>query len=54
MRPEITKCELCDFKQLCPQIAENFQTDEVPPAIHIPGTNLQKMARAFSEFTNGR
>ncbi len=50
MRPEKTKCENCDFRQLCTQIAENFQTDDVPPPIHIPGSTSPQMARAFSEY----
>jgi DNA helicase-2/ATP-dependent DNA helicase PcrA len=37
MRPEATKCERCDFKQLCPQRHQEFATDVRPPPLWVPG-----------------
>lgn len=37
MRPSASKCALCDFRQLCPQIPERFARDVVPPPpLHVP------------------
>lgn len=49
MRPEVKKCENCDFKSLCPKTPENFISNSTPPAIYIPLNEQQQMARAFSE-----
>lgn len=50
MRPATNKCENCDYKALCPKIPEHFNSNTVPPAIHIPLGEQRRMARAFSEF----
>lgn len=47
MRPHAVKCDECDWKDICPQVAEEFGTDETPPPLHLPGE--QRMARVFSE-----
>ena len=47
MRPHAVKCDECDWKNICPQVAEEFATDETPPPLHLPGE--QRMARSFSE-----
>lgn len=52
MRPFPSKCEACDFSALCPKTPERFGTNIAPPAIHIPGTPPEELARAFSEFTD--
>jgi DNA helicase II / ATP-dependent DNA helicase PcrA len=49
-RPQTVKCENCDFNSLCPKTPENFRTGTTPPAIHVPLSNRQQLARAFSEF----
>lgn len=52
MRPDATKCAKCDFQAICPQTAQDFQfSTEQPPEIHLPGGE-NKLARAFSEFSN--
>lgn len=50
MRPHRDKCEECDFKALCARNPQRFQTDTLPPTIHVPGPQTALMARAFSEF----
>lgn len=50
MRPHPRKCGTCDFRSLCPARQEAFQTNLVPVAIHVPGTNERRTVRAFSEF----
>jgi DNA helicase-2/ATP-dependent DNA helicase PcrA len=50
MRPHPDKCESCDFRALCPQQPENFQTTDVPPALHLPDPLGDTAALAFSEF----
>jgi DNA helicase-2/ATP-dependent DNA helicase PcrA len=50
MRPEVNKCQKCDFKALCPKVPENFRADVTPPPIRVPGNTQQQMARAYSEF----
>lgn len=47
MRPHKDKCDECDWQNLCPQVAEAFETDETPPPLHLP--EGPRMARAFSE-----
>ncbi len=49
MRPHQSKCEGCDFNALCPRGHEEFSTDTVPPPIRVPGSALEKFARAFSQ-----
>ncbi len=49
MRPHTTKCEACDFRLLCPALAEPFKVDTRPPPIHVPN-RAPRLARAFSEF----
>ena len=46
-RPHPEKCETCDFKRLCSQQREEFQTNVLPPPLHIP-QQAEKMALAFS------
>ena len=48
MRPHGDKCESCDWKRLCPMVWEEFRTDDVPPALHLPG-DRREGARAFSQ-----
>lgn len=50
MRPHPAKCDDCDFRALCPQTAEQFLVDTLPPAIHLPEQVPPTRARAFSEF----
>lgn len=50
MRPEGRKCEVCDFKSLCPKAPQEFNTSEEPPPIHVPGEAGSEMARSFSQF----
>ncbi len=49
MRPAPKKCKECDFRELCPQQYEEFNSDEMPPRIHVPGPEMDRRARAFSE-----
>jgi len=55
-RPHPEKCEACDFKALCGKRYQQFQTEVVPPAIHVPGSAGTRLARAFSQVdaTRGR
>lgn len=46
-RPHPDKCDTCDFKRLCSQQRDEFQTDVLPPPLHIP-QQAKKMALAFS------
>jgi DNA helicase-2/ATP-dependent DNA helicase PcrA len=49
MRPHPTKCEKCDFVNICPRQPQYFSfTSQVPPEINIPGGSEQ--ARCFSMF----
>lgn len=50
MRPHRNKCERCDFRALCPRVAQQFGTSTLPPSIHVPKDPRIEMARAFSEF----
>ncbi|KAB8144511.1 ATP-dependent helicase [Chloroflexia bacterium SDU3-3] len=50
MRPHHSKCASCDFKLLCPKIAQDFQEESQPSDIYIPGDLGIQAARAFSEF----
>jgi DNA helicase-2/ATP-dependent DNA helicase PcrA len=50
MRPHPKKCEGCDFAKLCPKRTEAFQTDVVPPPLHVPGGAQTQQVRAFSEL----
>ena len=50
MRPHPDKCGPCDFRALCAQIPEQFQSDELPPTIKVPGSQGEAMPRSFSEF----
>ena len=47
MRPHPKKCSDCDWKLLCPQIPEDFNTEERPPPLNLPGPKSQ-MVRAFN------
>ena len=49
MRPHATKCAKCDWRRLCPMVSQNFATEHVPPALHLPGAGDRRMVRAFSE-----
>lgn len=49
-RPESIKCSACDFRALCHQRSEAFNTSSLPPALHVPGTVNAQLARAFSEY----
>lgn len=53
MRPHSDKCVACDFQSLCPKIAQQFNTDVVPPPIHLPSSvsHVPVTVKAFSEFT---
>ena len=48
-RPHPDKCGTCDFKLLCNQEREEFDTEARPPPLHIP-RHGKKMALAFSQF----
>jgi len=49
MRPHPGKCSECDFKSICPQIAESFRSSaSVPPEVHLPG-GIKHVA-AFSAY----
>jgi len=41
MRPHPKKCSTCDWQLLCPQIPENFNTEERPPPLNLPGPKSQ-------------
>lgn len=47
-RPHPEKCETCDFKLLCNQQRDEFDTLEQPPPLHIP-QRRERMALAFSQ-----
>ena len=47
-RPHPDKCGTCDFRLLCSQEREEFETDDRPPALRIP-PDTQKMPLAFSQ-----
>ena len=49
MRPHPAKCGKCDWRLLCSQALEEFETNEVPPPLHVPGTPRLREVRAFSE-----
>jgi DNA helicase-2/ATP-dependent DNA helicase PcrA len=49
MRPHPDKCGECDWRKLCPMSLEEFDTDESPPPLQLPGPQAAQMARAFSE-----
>lgn len=48
MRPHRAKCGACDWKRLCPKAREEFEKDDAPPALHLPG-DRREPARAFSQ-----
>jgi len=50
MRPSKDKCESCDFKLLCSQNSQNFKSNFIPPAIHIPTKKGTSVVKAFSDF----
>ena len=47
-RPHPDKCENCDFRLLCNQQREEFDTETRPPPLHIPQRD-PRMALAFSQ-----
>ena len=47
-RPHPDKCGTCDFKLLCNQQRDEFDTESRPPPLHIPRYD-RKMALAFSQ-----
>ena len=47
-RPHPDKCGTCDFRLLCNQQREEFDTETRPPPLHIPQRD-PKMALAFSQ-----
>ena len=47
-RPHPDKCETCDFRLLCNQQREEFDTETRPPPLHIPQRD-PRMALAFSQ-----
>ena len=49
MRPHRDKCEECDWRRICAQAHEDFDTNEVPPPLHVPGPPGLCQARAFSQ-----
>jgi DNA helicase-2/ATP-dependent DNA helicase PcrA len=49
MRPQREKCERCDFAKICSMSPQEFSTQNVPPALHLPGGKTE-MVRAFSNF----
>lgn len=49
MRPHPDKCGECDWRRLCSQAREEFETNDASPPLHVPGTPSLRQARAFSE-----
>lgn len=49
MRPHPGKCGECDWRRICSQSYEEFETSEVPPPLHVPGTPRLREVRALSE-----
>ena len=50
MRPHADKCGDCDWKRLCPQVREEFASEDVPPLLHLPRDRLTE-ARAIGQVT---
>lgn len=52
MRPFVNKCTACDFKLICPQIAQNFNTGGTPPPVHVPSSvsTSPLMIKTFSQY----
>ena len=50
MRPHADKCGECDWKRLCPQMREEFASEDVPPPLHLPGDRRTE-ARAIGQVT---
>ena len=46
MRPHPDKCGECDWRDLCPKSAEQFEEDVPPPPLHLPDGH-QRMVSAF-------
>lgn len=49
MRPHFQKCATCDFRQICPQMPEEFKRTTLPPDVHISQTQRQQIP-AFRLF----
>lgn len=51
MRPSNSKCEECDFRKICSQQRQEFNSTEVPNPIHIPATGgtTEIRVRSFSD-----
>ncbi len=49
MRPHVDKCGACDFSLLCSKRPEDFRSEDLPPAICIPG-DVTQLPRALSQF----
>ena len=47
-RPHPDKCGACDFKLLCNQQREEFDSEDRPPPLHVPSSE-KRMALAFSQ-----
>ncbi|HEX6982894.1 MAG TPA: ATP-dependent DNA helicase [Balneolaceae bacterium] len=50
MRPEMKKCEDCDFSRLCSKRIENFSVQDTPPPIITP--DGETMVGSFSQVDN--
>lgn len=50
MRPEQSKCDKCDFKQICPMKPQEFAMDIQPLPIHVPTEDNELMVTAFRLF----
>lgn len=51
MRPHKRKCDLCDFRIICPKKLQKFNTTELPSSIHLPATVsfVPILCKSFSE-----
>lgn len=50
MRPDQSKCEDCDFKQICSMQPQDFSVSAQPPEIHVPGEDRSQPVLAFRSF----
>jgi DNA helicase II / ATP-dependent DNA helicase PcrA len=54
MRPSPEKCGECDFRALCRKEIEEFASDAMPPALHVPAQAKGRLASAFDVAPVGR
>lgn len=51
-RPSGTKCEGCDFAQICSQKRQSFATRDEPPTLHLPDGEKTKRFRRIAAFSD--